>query len=76
MLTGTGMVVILSQVLSSRPSELLIGAGLALTTPSVAAHARALLRAPAGGHTGGPSSPSSQSPGPSPSPPLPEPSGE
>jgi len=76
MLTGTGMVVILSQVLSSRPSELLIGAGLALTTPSVAAHARALLSPPAGGHSGGPSSPSSQPPGPSPSLQPSEPSGE
>lgn len=77
MLTGTGMVVILSQVLSSRPSELLIGAGLALTTPSVAAHAKALLaRTPAAGHTGSPSSPPSSPSGPLPSPPASEHSGE
>jgi hypothetical protein len=42
-LTGTGVAVILSQVASAHPSDLLLGAGLALTVPSVAGHAGALL---------------------------------
>lgn len=41
--TGTGLAVIWSQVYSQRPSGLLLGTGLALTVPSVAAHVRALL---------------------------------
>lgn len=77
LLTGTGMVVILSQVLSSRPSDILLVTGLALTVPSVAGHATALLtKAPGTGHTGGPSSPSSSPPGPSPLPLPSERSGE
>jgi hypothetical protein len=54
-LTGTGMVLILSQVWSATPSDILLVTGLALTAPSVADHARNLL----GGHTGGGSSPPS-----------------
>lgn len=77
LLTGTGMVVILSQVLSSRPSDILLVTGLALTVPSVAGHAGALLgKTPAAGPGGGPSSPSSPQPGPLASPPGSEPSGE
>jgi len=68
LLTGTGMVVILSQVLSSRPSDILLVTGLALTVPSVAGHAGALLsKSPGRGSTGGPSSPPSEPPGPAPS---------
>ena len=62
LLTGTGMVLILSQVFSASPSDILLVTGLALTVPSVAAHAGALL----GGHTGGSSSPPSPPPGPAP----------
>ena len=61
LLTGTGMVLILSQVFSRTPSDLLLGTGLALTAPSIAAHTKALLGTPAAGS----SSPPSPSSGPS-----------
>jgi hypothetical protein len=51
LLTGTGVAVILSQVFSSRPSDVLLVTGLALTVPSVTGHAAALLS----GRTAGPS---------------------
>jgi hypothetical protein len=62
-LTGTGVVVILSQVTSAHPSDLLLGAGLALTVPSVAGHAGALLSHGGTGRSSppGPSSPPSPS---------------
>ena len=53
LLTGTGIALVLSQILSPSPSDVLLAAGLALTVPSIAAHAPALL----GGRTDGPSSP-------------------
>lgn len=62
LLTGTGMTLILSQVFSSAPSDVLLVTGLALTVPSVAGHTKALL----GGH-GGHSSPPSSPDGPPPS---------
>ena len=43
LLTGTGMALILSQVFSRAPSDILLATGLALTVPSVAGHTRALL---------------------------------
>lgn len=43
LLTGTGMVLILSQVFSRAPSDILLVTGLALTVPSVAGHAKTLL---------------------------------
>ena len=52
LLTGTGVAVILSQIFSPRPSDILLVTGLALTAPSIAVHARELL----GGHTGSSSS--------------------
>ena len=58
-LTGTGIALILSQVFAAAPSDVLLVTGLALTVPSVAAHAGSLL----GGHTGGRSSPPSPPPG-------------
>jgi hypothetical protein len=58
--TGTGLAVIWSQVFSGHPSGLVLGTGLALTVPSVAAHVRALLP----GSESGDSSESSPSPGP------------
>ena len=70
MITGTGLVIIWRQVLFSplHPSGLLLGTGLALTVPSVAAHVKALLPGSDGdsepyraGHGGGPPS-SSPSP--------------
>jgi hypothetical protein len=67
LLTGTGMVLILSQVFSHTPSDVLLVTGLALTVPSVAAHAGHLLA----GHPGGGSSPPSPPSGSSPSGSLP-----
>jgi hypothetical protein len=58
-LTGTGMALVLSQVFAATPSDILLATGLALTTPSVVAHAKALLT----GSGGGPSSPPSPPPG-------------
>jgi hypothetical protein len=64
-LTGTGLSLILSQVFARTPSDVLLVTGLALTVPSVAAHARALL-AGRPGPGGGSSSPPSPPPGPPP----------
>jgi len=69
--TGTGLGVIWVQVFSPRPSDVLLATGLALTAPSIAAHARTLL----GGHPG-PSSPPSPPPGPPPPGPPREVTGE
>lgn len=66
LVTGTGLAVIISQVLSATPSDTLLVTGLALTAPSVVGHARALL-APAASLRDGPSSPSSPPPGSPPS---------
>jgi hypothetical protein len=65
-LTGTGVFLILSQVFAAHPSDILLATGLALTVPSVAGHAKALLAGTP--PTGGPSSPPSPPPGRSPSP--------
>jgi hypothetical protein len=62
-LTGTGITLILTQVFSRSPSDILLVTGLALTVPSVAGHAKTLL----GSSGPGPSSPPSPPSGPSPS---------
>lgn len=67
LLTGTGMALMVSQVFSGRPSDVILVTGLALTVPSVAGHAGALLAGGRHGRTGGPSSPPSPQPGPLPS---------
>jgi hypothetical protein len=56
LLTGTGLVIIISQIFSRQPSDSLLVTGLALTTPSMVRHASALL--------GGPSVPSTPEHGP------------
>jgi hypothetical protein len=61
LLTGTGMVLILSQVFARSPSDILLVTGLALTVPSVAAHTKVLL----GGGNSGPAERSSPSSPPS-----------
>ena len=61
LLTGTGMALVISQVFARTPSGVLLVTGLALTVPSVAGHATALL-------SGGTASRSSDA-GPSSSPP-------
>ena len=59
-LTGTGLVMIISQIFARQPSDVLLMAGLALTIPSVASHAGTLLSLPSAGEHGPPeSSPSS-----------------
>ena len=58
LLTGTGLYLVLSQVLAPAPSDVLLATGLALTIPSVAGYARNLLSG-----TGGPSSRASSPPG-------------
>jgi hypothetical protein len=62
LLTGTGMVLVLSQVFSPSPSDVLLVTGLALTVPSVAAHAGSLLSGHTGGSSSPPPSPSGQPP--------------
>ncbi len=63
-LTGTGVVLILSQVFASSPSDILLATGLALTVPSVASHARVLLSGSSGqgSRSSPPSPPSGSSP--------------
>jgi hypothetical protein len=62
LLTGTGMILIISQVFSSSPSDILLATGLALTVPSVASHAKALLTSGQGGRSSPPSPPPGSSP--------------
>jgi hypothetical protein len=45
-LTGTGLVVIILQVWSPHPSDVLLVVGLALTVPSAASHAASILSGP------------------------------
>jgi hypothetical protein len=64
LVTGTGLVIIWRQVLyaSLHPSGILLGTGLALTVPSVAAHLRALLPAAGGESESSPPSPPASAP--------------
>lgn len=64
LLTGTGVFVILSQVYSARPSDVLLAVAMGLTAPAAYEHVRALLSGPGGGS----SSPSPPSAGALPSP--------
>jgi hypothetical protein len=61
-LTGTGLLLIVLQVFSRQPSDVLLVTGLALTIPSVASHAGTLLSPPSMGAHGRPESSSSSSP--------------
>lgn len=67
-LTGTGLLLIVLQVFAKHPSDTLLVVGLALTVPSAASHAGALLSGPSytAGHGGPPSSGSSSPHGPPP----------
>lgn len=47
-LTGTGVALILSQMISKQPNEALLVTGLALTIPSIADHAKSVLGGPSG----------------------------
>lgn len=62
LLTGTGLAVILSQIFSGHPSDILLVAGLALTVPSAASHAKEVLTGPTGEHSSSSSPPSGESP--------------
>lgn len=64
LLTGTAIFVIVTQVYSEHPSDVLLAVALALTAPSVADHARALLSAPGGGVHSQPRVPQQQQPSP------------
>ena len=59
LLTGTGLVVIILQIWSPKPSDVLLVVGLALTVPSAASHAASILSGPGVP----PSSESSDAPG-------------
>lgn len=61
LVTGTGLALIISQIFARQPSDALIVAGLALTTPSLAAHGSALLSGPSSTAGPGPQPPSSSS---------------
>jgi len=65
LLTGTGLWIIERQVFAHQPSDVLLVVGLALTTPSVRSHAKAVLSGP----SAPPSSGSSDADGEPPSPP-------
>lgn len=68
-LTGTGLVIIVSQIFARQPSDILLVTGLTLTVPSVASHAVTLLSGPSTDARGKrESSPSAASPGEPPSP--------
>ena len=68
LVTGTGPGVIWRQVFSTHPSGLLLGTGLALTVPSVAAHVKALLPGSGGDGESSPPSPPVRQPHSSPPP--------
>lgn len=65
LLTGTGLVIIILQIWSKAPSDVLLVVGLALTVPSAASHAASILSGPGVP----PSSESSEGPGGQESPP-------
>ena len=46
LLTGTGLAVIVLQIWSPKPSDVLLVVGLALTVPSAASHAASILAGP------------------------------
>jgi hypothetical protein len=46
LLTGTGLVIIIFQIWSPHPSDVLLVVGLALTVPSAAGHAASILAGP------------------------------
>jgi hypothetical protein len=46
LLTGTGLAVIVFQIWSPHPSDVLLVAGLALTVPAAASHAASILGGP------------------------------
>ena len=64
LLTGVAIFIVVTQVYSAHPSDVLLAVALALTAPSVAGHARALLSGPGGGRSS-----SSPQPPPPPQPP-------
>ena len=60
-LTGTGVALIISQMVSGRPNDALLVTGLALTVPSIAGHAKALLSGPSVPSEDGEQSPTTSS---------------
>ena len=71
LLTGTGIALILSQMLSKTPNDAMLVTGLALTVPTLADHAKAVISGPSASRESTrpgepPSVPSSSSSGSSP----------
>jgi hypothetical protein len=62
LLTGLGMFAIYSQLFRQHPDGLILGAGLALTVPSIASHVRALLPGPGDGDSSPPPPPAAAPP--------------
>jgi hypothetical protein len=63
-LTGTGLVIIIVQIWSPKPSDVLLVVGLALTVPSAATHAASILSGPGVTHSSGSSAPPGERPSP------------
>jgi hypothetical protein len=63
-LTGTGLVIIVLQIWSPKPSDVLLVVGLALTVPSAATHAAAILSGPGVPSSSGSSPPDGEPPSP------------
>lgn len=57
LLTGTGLTIIVTQIWSPHPSDLLLVVALALTVPSAASHAASILGAPGAPPSSGSSPP-------------------
>lgn len=57
LLTGTGLVIIIVQIWSPKPSDVLLVVGLALTVPAAASHAASILSGPGVTHSSASSAP-------------------
>ena len=64
LLTGTGLVIIILQIGSKTPSDVLLVVGLALTVPSAASHATSILNGPIAPHSSESSPPAGEQPSP------------
>ena len=69
LLTGTGLVIIITQIQAKTPSDVLLVVGLALTVPSAATHAASILAGPGVPPSSESSPPAGEQPSPPPSPP-------
>lgn len=67
LLTGTGLALILSQMLVTSPHDAILVTGLALTVPTLADHTKAVLTGPSGNRESPPPGDSASVPSSSPS---------